>query len=69
VTQKIGDEGIIRITEGLVKNASLKELRLMSAFLHFYSAFILASLTLLSHENLLFEVSDSHFHHLYGVNE
>jgi hypothetical protein len=50
----IGDEGFIRIADGLEKNTSLKELCLYGGVPAFYSSFFLHSIVL---ECLLFDMN------------
>ena len=47
----IGDEGIIRIVEGLEKNTSLMELYFHGMFLPLHSSFIVAFLISFSHDD------------------
>ena len=66
----IGDEGAIRIAEGLDKNTSVKELYIGGVFpLHIHSSFIVASLTLSSPKSILFDVKDElTLSHIYVIN-
>ena len=55
---ELGDEGAIRIAEGLEKNTSLKKLDLYGVFPPLHSSFIVGSLTLSSPGSILFDVND-----------
>jgi hypothetical protein len=63
---KIGDEGAIRIAEGLERNTSLKELLLGGVFHPCCCSFIAS-------QRLVFDINDklciSHFCHYYGMYE
>jgi hypothetical protein len=57
--ERIGDEGVILIAQGLEKNTSLKELRLFGVFRpHLQFSHCFMSYTLLSSETLLFDVNE-----------
>jgi hypothetical protein len=55
----IGDEGVIRIAEGLEKNTSLKQIILERVFLNFIPCLhCFISHSLLSAESVLFDMND-----------